>query len=160
MAVFTLVHVLISIFAICVGFIALGGMLCGRLLKGWTALFLATTIATSVTGFGFPFVRFLPAHAIGILSLVLLGIAVYALYFKHLGGPWRLAYIVTAVASQFFNTFVLVTQVFVKMPVINALAPTQSEPPFLITQLLVLVSFLALGILIAKNFPPKTTPIT
>ena len=156
MAAYTLIHVLISLVGIGSGFVVIFGMLTNRRFDGWTALFLTTTVATSVTGFGFPADHFTPGHAIGILSLVLLPVAIYARYRRHLAGPWRVAYVVGAVASQYLNFFVLVVQSFQKVPALNALAPTQSEPPFAITQLVVLIVFVALGIGAVKRFarPP------
>lgn len=152
MANFTLVHVIISLVALASGFVVVGGMLAGRLFRGWTALFLATTIATNATGFGFPFEKFLPSHGVAILSLIILAIAVYALYVKKLAGKWHLVYVITAVAALYFNAFVLVAQLFLRLPALHELAPTQSEPPFGITQLLVLLAFLYLGVLTAKKF--------
>lgn len=152
MATFTLVHVVISLIALATGFIAVGGMLTGRLFRGWTAHFLLTTIATNATGFGFPFEKFLPSHGVAILSLILLAIAVYSLYSKKLAGKWQLVYVITAVASLYFNVFVLVAQLFLRLPALHELAPTQSEPPFVITQLLVLLAFLYLGVLTAQKF--------
>ena len=152
MAIFTLVHVVISVLAIATGFVVVGAMLCGKNISGWTAMFLATTIATNATGFGFPFEKFLPAHGIAIISLVLLAVAVYALYFRKLEGKWRLIYVVTALVSLYLNVFVLVVQTFVKFPVIHALAPNQNEPPFAITQGLVAFAFLYLGFVANKRF--------
>lgn len=152
MATFTLVHVIISLIALATGFVVVGGMLTGRLFRGWTAIFLLTSIATNVTGFGFPFEKFLPSHGVAILSLILLAIAVYSLYSQKLAGKWQLVYVITAVASLYFNAFVLVAQLFLRLPALHELAPTQSEPPFAITQLLVLLAFLYLGVLTAKKF--------
>jgi hypothetical protein len=126
--------------------------LAGKRLGGWTGVFLATTVATSVTGFGFPFDHFLPSHGVGILSLVVLAIAMVALYSFHLAGAWRRIYAVCAVIALYLNVFVLVVQAFEKVPPLRALAPTQSEPPFAIAQLLVLALFVALGIAAAKKF--------
>ncbi len=81
------------------GFGAVAGMLAGRVFQIWTAVFLATTVATSVTGFFFPFRGFLPAHALGIISLVALAIAIYALYARRLVGAWRVSYVVSAVVD-------------------------------------------------------------
>lgn len=152
MATFTLIHVAISLVALAAGFVVLGGMLCGTSLRGWTGLFLASTIATNATGFGFPFEKFLPSHGIAILSLVLLAIAVYALYVRHLVGGWRLVYFVTAMTALYFNAFVLAVQTFLKFPVIHALAPNQTEPPFAISQGILLVGFIVTGIAAWKRF--------
>jgi hypothetical protein len=149
---FTLVHVLISLVAIGSGLIVLWGMLTRRRLAGWTAFFLVTTVLTSVTGFFFPFDHLLPSHKVGILSLVLLAIAILALYAFHLAGGWRRTYVVTAVASLYLNVFVLVAQGFLKIPALKALAPTGAETPFKVVQGLILVVFVVLGVMAMKRF--------
>jgi hypothetical protein len=149
---FTLIHVVISLIGIGTGAVVSLGMLSGKRLDGWTALFLASTAATSVTGFGFPFDHLLPSHIVGIISLVVLAVASYARYGQHLAGGWRTAYVIGAVAALYFNVFVLVVQLFRRVPVLTALAPTQSEPPFAIAQLGVLVLFIALGVMARKTF--------
>jgi hypothetical protein len=149
---FTLCHVLISLVAILAGFVVVFGMIGGRPLAGWTALFLTTTVATSVTGFLFPFHRFMPSHAVGILSLVVLGAAIYARYSRQLAGGWRRTYAITAVIALYFNFFVLVAQLFQKVPALNVLAPKGTEPPFAITQAVVMIIFVGLGIAAARNF--------
>jgi hypothetical protein len=141
LATFTLVHVLISLVAIAAGLIAMIGLLGSRPMRGWTALFLLTTILTSVTGFFFPFATLLPSHVVGIISLVLLAGAVVALYVGHLAGFWRPVYVVTAMLSLYLNVFVLVVQGFQKVGPLHALAPTQSEPPFLVAQGITLLFF-------------------
>ena len=151
-ATYTFLHVLISLVGIGSGFIVLFGLLTSKPLDGWTALFLATTVATSVTGFGFPFHRLLPSHILGILSLVVLAMAIAARYRFHLAGAWRPIYVVGAVVALYLNVFVLVAQLFAKVPGLKAVAPTQSEPPFLIVQLLLLALFIALTILAAIRF--------
>lgn len=152
MAVFTLVHVVISLVAIAAGFVVVGGMLSGKHLSVCTAVFLVTTIATNVTGFGFPFVKFLPAHGIAIISLVLLAVAIYALYMRKLAGKWKTIYVATALASLYFNVLVLVVQTFLKFPVIQSLAPNQNEPPFVVTQGVIAVVFVALAIAANKRY--------
>ena len=156
----TLVHVVLSLVGIGSGFVVVFGLLTGRRLNGWTALFLATTVATSVTGFGFPFDHLLPSHIVGILSLVLLAGAILARYAFHLAGAWLRTYVISAVGALYLNVFVLVVQAFEKVPALNALAPTQKEPPFLVAQLVVLAIFVALAILAAKKFhtEPVRTP--
>ena len=149
---FTLIHVVISLIGIATGAVVSLGMLSGKRLDGWSALFLLSTAATSVTGFGFPFDHLLPSHIVGIISLVVLAVASYARYGRQLAGGWRTAYVVGAVAAFYFNAFVLVVQLFRRVPVLTALAPTQSEPPFAIAQLGVLVLFIALGVLATRNF--------
>ena len=148
---FTLVHVAISLAAIGSGFVVLYGLLDDRRLNGWTAFFLATTVATSLTGFGFPIHGFTPGLGLGVISLVLLAVAIYARYGRHLAGGWHLAYVVTAVAALYFNFLVLIVQSFQKAPALKALAPPQSEPPFVVAQLAALAAFLVLGWLAAKR---------
>jgi hypothetical protein len=152
LATYTLVHVLISLVGIASGFVVLFGLLRGRELDRWTLLFLATTVLTSVTGFGFPFQRFLPSHAVGIVSLIALALAIYGRYSRRLAGAWRWIFVVGAVASLYLNVFVLVVQLFQKVPALNALAPTQSEPPFQLTQLATLAAFVALGVVAVLRF--------
>src|SRR6267378_7624302 len=152
MTILTFVHVLLSLVGILAGFVIMFGLLSAKQLHGWTAVFIWTTVATSVTGFLFPFHKFLPSHVIGILSLLVLTVAIYALYGKHLSGGWRQAYAVNAMIALYFNVFVLIAQLFMKVPALKAMAPTQSEPPFKVAQLIVLVVFVALTIGAAKNF--------
>ena len=139
LSAFTLLHVLISLVAIGTGLIVLYGMLTGHRFDGWTGVFLSTTVLTSVTGFMFPIHKFTPGLGVGILSMVLLAIAIAARYRLD----WPKTYVVTSILSLYFNVFVLIVQLFQKVPALKELAPTQSEPPFAITQLSVLVLFLA-----------------
>jgi len=148
---FTLVHVLLSLIGIFTGLVVVYGFLKGRLLNGWNGLFLVTTILTSVTGFLFHSAQFGPPHFVGIISLVLLGFSVAALYAFNLAGPWRWVYASTATLALYLNVFVGVVQAFQKVPSLQPLAPTQSEPPFAIAQGLVLVIFLALAFLSSKR---------
>jgi len=152
MDTFTIIHVIISLIAIGSGFIVLFGLLTGRRLDGWTAFFLAMTAATSVTGFFFPFYGFTPAIGVGIISLVVLAIALVSRYARHLAGAWRWIYVVSAMVALYLNFFVLIVQSFQKIPALKALAPTQSEPPFLVAQVLVLLLFVVLTILAAIKF--------
>src|SRR3954471_7594579 len=132
LAVFTLFHTIISIVGILSRLVVLLAMLAGRLKSRFTPLFLWTTVATSVTGFTFPFHKFLPSHGVGTLSLLVLAITIPALYTFHLSGGWRRVYIVGATIALYFNVFVLVVQAFLKVPSLHKLAPTGSEPAFLI----------------------------
>src|SRR5271154_5657657 len=129
-ATFTLVHVIVSLIGIASGFIVLFGMFGSHRLPGWTALFLLTTVLTSVTGFFFPATTLTPAGIFGIISLVVLVAALIALYVFHLRGAWRWIYAGGAVIALYLNCFVLIAQAFAKIPVLQPLAPTQSEPPF------------------------------
>src|SRR5713226_7035626 len=128
---FTLVHVLIGLVGIGSGFVVMFGLLAGKRLNGWTAIFLATTVATSVTGFGFPFDHLLPPHKVGIISLLVLAVAMLGRYAFHLAGAWRWIYVVGTVVALYLNVFVALVQAFQKVPALKAMAPTQSEPPFL-----------------------------
>jgi uncharacterized membrane-anchored protein len=149
---FTMIHVLISLIGIGAGVVVLFGMLNGKPLNGITAIFLATTVLTSVTGYGFPSEHLLPSQIIGGLSLIVLVIAILARYSFRMAGPWRKIYVITASIALYFNVFVLVAQSFMKVPSLHALAPTQSEPPFAIAQGIVLVTFIVLTILAIKRF--------
>ena len=149
---FTLVHVVLSIIGIFAGFIVAGGLIAGKRLDGWTGVFLVTTVATSVTGFLFPFVTFLPSHAVGIISLVVLAVVIVARYVRHLAGAWRRIYVAGTVVALYLNVFVLVVQLFRRLPALVVAAPKQEEPPFLLTQLLVLALFAWLGRVAVKGF--------
>lgn len=152
LSTYTTLHVIISLIGIGSGLIVLFGLLNGKLLNFWNGLFLITTILTSVTGFFFPYTKLTPGIILGILSLIVLAIALLALYAFHLNGPWRRTYAITALIALYFNIFVLVAQLFEKVPAIHALAPTQSEPPFKIAQLTLLVLFIVLITIAAKKF--------
>lgn len=149
---YTLIHVVLSLIGIFAGFVVAGGFVAGRRLDGWTGVFLVTTVLTSVTGFGFPFVTFLPSHAVGIISLVVLAVVVVARYVKHLAGAWRGIYVVGSVLALYLNAFVLLNQLFVRLPALFVLTPHQSEPPFVVTQVLVLALFVWLGWAALKGF--------
>ena len=154
MSTFTLVHVLLSLIGIVSGLVVAFAMLGSRRPGGWTLVFLATTVATSVTGFGFHREELLPSHVVGGISLALLGTAIVALYVFALQSAWRPLYVVTAIASLYLNVFVLVVQVFQKAPVLHALAPTQKEAPFVVAQVLVLLAFAVLGAAAVRRFRP------
>src|SRR6202521_1570485 len=159
LSTFTTVHAIISLIAIVSGIIVMFGLLGSRLMPGLTAIFLLFTILTSATGFLFPFEKLLPSHMVGILSLVLLAIAVIALYAMKLSGPWRSVYVVTAMISLYLNIFVLIIQAFLKVPALHALAPSvpPSEPPFAIVQGIVLVFFVIVIIGAIRRFRPMPT---
>ena len=153
---FTVVHVVISLLGILSGVVVLAGMFSSRKVERWTRLFLATTMLTSVTGFFLPSDRILPSHVVGVLSLVVLAVAILALYVYRVAGAWRWIYVTSAILALYLNVFVAVVQAFLKIAFLNTLAPTQSEPPFLIAQLVVMVLFIALGIVAARSFHPET----
>ncbi|MBV9065941.1 MAG: hypothetical protein JO004_09280 [Methylobacteriaceae bacterium] len=152
---FTLLHVVISLVAIVTGFIVVLGMIGGKPLPAWTALFLLTTVLTSVTGFLFPFGGITPGIVIGIMSSVLLIFALFALYIRHLTQAWRWIYAVTATAALYLNVFVSIVQAFEKIDFLRAMAPTQSEPAFLIAQGAALGTVFVLGILAVVRFRPS-----
>lgn len=149
---FTLVHVVISLIAIVSGLVVLFGMTVGRRLDALNGIFLTLTVLTSVTGFGFPIHGITPGIVVGILSLIVLAIALFARYGRHLAGGWRRTYVITASIALYFNCFVLVVQLFEKVPAIKALAPTQKEPPFAIAQITLLALFVVLTTIAAKKF--------
>jgi hypothetical protein len=151
-ATFTLLHVIISLIGIASGLLVMFGLLNGKRLGAMTSIFLVTTVLTSVTGFLFPVTHLLPSHVVGILSLLVLAIAIPALYVFHLSGAWRKTYVITAAIALYFNCFVLVVQSFQKIPALHALAPAGKEPPFAIAQLALLLAFIVLTIFAAKNF--------
>jgi hypothetical protein len=157
---YTQLHVLISLIAIGSGLIVMYGVLTRKRMDGLTSLFLATTVLTTVTGFGFPSTALTPAIKLGIISLVVLGIAYLARYVRHLAGGWRATYVVTAAIALYLNVFVLVVQSFEKVPALKVIAPTQKEAPFAVAQIAVLVLFIGLTILAVKRFHPATLPAT
>jgi hypothetical protein len=120
--------------------------------------FFATTVLTSVTGFFFHSASFGPPHVIAVISLAILAAAIVALYVFRLVGFWRWIYVSGAVAALYLNVFVVVVQAFQKLPLLQPLAPTQSEPPFVVAQVIVLVIFVALGIGAVKSFFPNSDP--
>jgi hypothetical protein len=152
LATFTLIHVIISLIGIGSGLIVLFGMFGGKRLDGMTALFLVSTVLTSVTGFGFPFEHVTPGIILGILSLVVLAITIPARYSLRMAGKWRATYVITAVTALYFNCFVLIAQSFLKIPSLHALAPKGNEPPFAIAQGILLALFVVAGILAVKKF--------
>jgi hypothetical protein len=154
-AQFTVLHVVISMIAIFAGFIVVGGMFANAGLAAWTVFFLAITILTNITGFMFPFGGFTPAIGVGILSTLLLLLALVALYGFHLQGRWRLVYVTTAVVGLYFNVFVMIVQSFQKVSFLKPLAPNGSEPPFVIAHMVNLLGFVLLGWMAARAFQPK-----
>ena len=156
MTAFTIFHVVLSLIGIVAGFVVIWGFLTAKGLDVWNAVFLTCTTLTSVTGFFFPIERFTPGLAVGILSLLALCVAVVARYPMQMHGRWRATYVVTALISQYFNVTVLITQSFQKVPALTALAPTQTEAPFLITQLAALTVFIVLGVAAVARFHPES----
>lgn len=159
LAIYTILHVAISLVAIAAGFVVMLQMIQRRESVKWTVLFLAMTILTSVTGFGFPASQVTPAHAFGVISLIALGLAVYGRYVRRSSPKWRAIYIVTALLSQYLNVVVLIVQSFQKIPLLKALAPTQSESPFLATQVVTLIIFLFVGVLALLRHSVNSQPL-
>jgi hypothetical protein len=153
---FTLIHVALSLLAMVAGLVVTGGLLAGRRLDGWTGIFLATTALTNITGFLFPFTSFLASHAVGIVSLLILPVVLWARYGKQLAGWWCRVFVVGSVTLLYLNVFVLVAQLFQRLPALIASAPTQSEPPFVITQLGTLAVFLWLGRAALRGYSETT----
>ena len=160
LSTFTLLHVLISLLGIASGIVVMYGLLTSKRLNAWTSTFLVSTIATSITGFMYPFHGITPGHILGILSLLALTIAVVTRYVTHMNGASRWIYVITASISLYFNVFVLVVQLFEKVPAIHALAPTQKEPPFAIAQLLVMALFVVLTVMAVRRFHPAGSSTT
>ena len=152
MAPFTLFHVILSLVGIVTGLVALRGWLGSRLRPGWTAAFLASTLATTITGFLFPITAFTPAIGVGIITTAFLIGAVVALYVHRLSGRWRSVFLICSTIALYFNVFVLVVQAFLKVDALNALAPNGNEPPFAIVQGIVLLAFLTAGYLSLRRF--------
>ena len=152
LAAYTLMHTLIALVGIASGLVVLRAWISGRDGGRWTATFLATTVATSVTGYGFPFEHLLPSHVVGAISLVVLAVAIAARYAFHLRAAWRRVYVITAVIALYLNVFVGVVQSFLKIPALNALAPKQTEPPFVASQGIVFALFVVLAIVAANRF--------
>jgi len=96
----------------------------------------------------------MPSHVVGIVSLLVLAVSLFALYSKRLQGGWRRTYVITAVIALYFNVFVLVAQLFAKVPALKELAPTGTEPPFIVAQVIVMVAFIVLGVLGTRKFHP------
>ena len=153
---FTVIHVVLSLVGIFTGLVVVGGFVAGKRLDGWTCVFLVTTVLTNVTGFGFPFVALLPSHIVGMLSLIVLAIVIVARYWKRLAGGWHRVFVVGAVLALYLNVFVLLAQLFLRLPALIASAPTQKEPPFLVTQLIVLALFIWLGRAAVRGFPAES----
>ena len=157
--IYTIIHTLISLVAIFTGLVVLFGLLADKRLDGWTKWFLIAAVATTVTGFFFPFHGFTPAIGLGLISLPVLALTIYARYPKNLAGAWRWIYVIGVVISLYFNVFVGVVQSFEKIPALKATAPTQSEPPFKLTQLVVLALFVVLTFVAAIRFRPEPLPV-
>jgi hypothetical protein len=158
LSAFTTLHVAISIMAIAAGLVVLRGFLGSHPMNAVTLLFLITTVLTNLTGFLFPFHGITPGIVIGVLSLILLAAAILARYTFQLHGSWRWVYVVSSITALWFNVFVFIVQSFEKVPSLHALAPTGTEAPFKVVQILVLLAFIALGVRAVRNFHPAPIP--
>ena len=154
LSTFTWVHTLLSLAALVSGLVVVIALLGSRTPGGWTAFFLASAIATSATGFGFPFDRFVDSHWAGVVSLVVLLAAVLARYVFHLAGAARWIYAVGVVLGLYFLVFIGIAQLFKKVPALHAMAPTLSEPPFAVSALAATVLFVVLAVVAAFKFRP------
>ena len=152
MSAFTLFHVVLSLVGIGSGFVVVFGLLLGQGLPVWTATSLPTTVLTSVTGFLFPVHHFMPSHGVGIVSLIVLALAIYALYVNRLAGGWRRFYVIDAVIALDLNFFVLIVQLFEKVPALKVRAPTQSEAPFKVAQRAASVAFTMPAVFATRRF--------
>ena len=152
LSTFTLLHVILSLVGIATGLIVVYGLMTGKRFDAWTATFLLFTVLTSLTGFLFPFIHLLPSHIVGVLSLLMLAVAIFARYPRRLEGGWRRIYVICAMVALYLNCFVLVVQMFLKLPALHALAPKGNEPPFLIAQLALLAIFILLTIVAVRRF--------
>ena len=148
------IHTLISLVGIVLGFIVMKGLFANDRMDSMTGWFLAMTILTSATGFILPANKIMPSHIVGVISLVILAVACYARYSKRMAGGWRVTWLTTAIMAQWFNCFVLVAQLFLKVPALHELAPEGNEPPFAIAQGVVLLAFIAAGVVSLKKFRP------
>jgi hypothetical protein len=153
---FVLFHTALSLIAIVTGLVVVRGLIRNDPLNGWTLWFVITTVATTLTGFLFPFRGFTPAIGTGIVSTLVLAAMIPARYSFHFAGPWRRVYVIGAVISLWLNCFVLVVQAFQKVPALNALAPQGKEPPFLIAQAIVLALAVVSGFLAVRRFRAAT----
>ena len=158
--IYTIIHTVISLIAVFTGFVVVFALLADNRVDGWTKWFLITAVLTTVTGFFFPFRGFTPAIGLGIISLPFLAVTIFARYRKNLAGAWRWIYVVGAVICLYFNLFVLVVQSFEKIPALHALAPTQTESPFKLTQLVVLTLSALLCTIAVIRFRPEPACVT
>lgn len=147
-------HTWLSILAIAAGLPMAAGLRRGEIVQPWSMVFLWTAIATSATGFLFPFNGVLPSHVIGVISLVLFIPAALALHVFDLRGPWRRIFAITAMIGLYLLVFVAIAQAFLKVPALQALAPTQTEPPFAIAEGVAFVAFAVLTWLAARRSVP------
>jgi hypothetical protein len=149
---FILVHVMLSLLGLFTGMVVVGGWIAGVQLRRWLGVFLASTVLTSLTGFGFPFVTLLPPHVVGGLSLLVLAGAIGVVYLKPLRGAWRSGFVVLSVIALYLNAFVLLAQLFLKIPAMAMLAPHPGAPAAAASQALLLALFIGLGWAAVRGF--------
>jgi hypothetical protein len=149
---YTSIHSILSLLALVLGLVVLLDFFGVRIPSLITGLFLLLAFLTSATGFGFPFNGILPSHVVGVLALIAFAAAAYGRYIANFAGLWRSIYVIGIVASEFFLAFVGVAQAFGKITALNALAPTQSEPPFAITQLVLLLICAIIGVVGVRGY--------
>jgi hypothetical protein len=154
LTIFAWVHTILSLVALVAGIVVVKELLSSSVSRGWTALFVVTAFSTSATGFVFPFERFIDSHWTGLAALVVLALIILAHYVFRLTGFWRWIYSLGMVLSLYFLALVAIAQAFKKVPVLTAMAPTQSEPPFLVAQLVVLAIFGVVSISAVRKFRP------
>lgn len=152
---FIMIHVVLSLIGIFSGFIVVSGMLRNKLLEGWTVLFLASTVLTSMTSLYFRVPFFSTTIAVAIISLIVLAVAILALYGYRLAGPWRWSFVMGAVLALYLNVFLAVAQLFKKVQLLRSMAPTLSEPPFYAVQLVVMIIFIMIGARALRSFHPE-----
>jgi len=154
LAQFTFIHVALSLIGIGAGFFVMFELLTSRPLRILTALFFLSTIGTSLTGFLFPNKTVTPGIVLGVLSMIVLILALFAKHAKKLAGPWRPTYVVSVCFAFYFNFFVLVAQAFAKVPALKQVAPTMASPAFGLAQLVLLFIFVLLTIRAVKRYRP------
>jgi len=147
----TTVHAAVSLIGLVSGLVALFvGPLGSRTARATTAVFLSSTLATSVTGLMFPYTHLGPGHVTGLLTLVALAPAFFALHRYRLEGPWRRVYAISAAVALYFNILIAILQAFGKIELLHPLAASLDTLVEAATQIVVLVLFLALWLLAAR----------
>jgi len=155
LATLTVLHVVLSLVGMLAGAVVVVGVLASRRLPVWSLVFLSTTALTSFTGFFFPVERLVPPHIVGVVSLIALAVAAVALYVYQLSGSWRLIYAIGVLLGLYLNVLIGVLQAFQKLHPLQSLAPTPAAPPHLVAQVVVLLIFVALGVVAVKSFRPE-----
>jgi hypothetical protein len=150
-SLFTWFHILLSLVMLGTGFVVVKDLLRSQIDPAWTAVFLASGVLTSATGFGFPFDRLGESHYVGIVSLIVLALAILGLYVFKLAGAWRWIFALSVVMAFYFDALVAIAQLFKKVPVLGA--PTaSSEPQFVAAQLILLAIIVWLCVKAVRQF--------